>query len=675
MITLVDVLRRHGTEQPDKPALHFREETVTYGQLLEKATLLGGYLQSQGIGVGDRVMLTGASRPDYIIALLAVQMIGGVTVPVDRNPLVTTLDYIAGLTGAKLYLSTTKKAPEGLPFQRYGDAMAAAEALGQNAVPAEPEPDRMAELLFTTGTTGRPKGATHTLRCISANMHNTYTGIGMRADDILLLPLPLNHSFGMRVLRSMLLAGGTIVLQNGFGFARETELNIEKFHCTAMACVPASMDLMLQQMGDRAQDIFGKLRYIEFGAGSLSVQRKESLSKLLPHTELFNVWGSSETGGCLFLHVNRQLDKVSAVGRPLEGIQVRLLDQETGAPMDGVGPDVVGRLALRGEMQMVGYLGQPEQTARALQDGWLVTNDLVWRDEDGFVYMLGRADDIINVGGEKASPIEIENTASLCPGVRECACIGVKDTDGVLGEVPALYLVPESADFDTSAVTKFLTPKLESYKLPKKFVLVDALPRNAMGKLDRKELRKLWADSGELRLTNPVTQAILARQSIRDFTEEPIPRRMLEALVKLGYSAPTGHNLQSWRFTVLTSQQEIQALKALAQTAAQRNKRICYGFNNPQAVILVSNDRRNDDGIQDASCAAENIMLGATSFGLGSVWINALMTLCDEADVRAKLDEYGIPKTHNVWATIALGWPAKAVKSPVRKTNVVRFID
>lgn len=178
-------------------------------------------------------------------------------------------------------------------------------------------------------------------------MHNTLTGIGMRNDDILLLPLPLNHSFGMRVLRACLLAGGTMVLQNGFGFARETELNIEQFQCNALACVPSSMDLMLGQMEDRAARIFGQLRYIEFGAGSLSVQRKRYLTQLLPNTELFNTWGSSETGGCLFLHVNRQLDKVSAVGRPLEGIQVRLLSQTDGTPLEGSGPDVVGRLALR----------------------------------------------------------------------------------------------------------------------------------------------------------------------------------------------------------------------------------------------------------------------------------------------------------------------------------------
>ncbi len=675
MTTLIDVLNRHAAEQPDKIAVHFRDQSLTYAQLHRQVTLLGGYLQSLGVTEGDRIMLTGASRPEYLIGLLAVQMIGGTTVPVDRNPKPATLSYIHQLTGAKYYLSTAKKVPEEIATLTYTDAIVAAVAENKEALPSVVNPDRLVELLFTTGTTGRPKGACHTLRCISANMHNTLTGIGMRNDDILLLPLPLNHSFGMRVLRACLLAGGTMVLQNGFAFARETELNIETFHCNALACVPSSMDMMLRQMGDRANRIFGQLRYIEFGAGSLSVQQKRHLTQLLPHTELFNTWGSSETGGCLFLHVNRQLDKVAAVGHPLEGIQVRLLSQSDSTPLDGSGPDVVGRLSLRGQMQMIGYLGQPELTDQALQDGWLVTNDLVWRDEDGFLYMLGRADDIINVGGEKASPIEIENTASECPGIVECACIGVKDTDGVLGEIPALYLVPETSTFDPAAVTKFLSPKLEKYKLPKKFVFVDALPRNAMGKLDRKELHRMWADSGDLKLTNPVMENIMARHSIREFTDQPIPRRLIETLVKAGWNAPSGHNLQTWRFTVLTTQPEIQALKSLIQSVSERCNTTFFGFKNPQALILVSNDRRNADGIQDASCAAENILLAATSFGLGATWINALMTICDEPDIRAELDRYQIPKTHNVWAMIVLGWPAAPGKALARKSNVVHFVD
>ena len=675
MITLVSAVRDHAGARPDKPALLFRDSVLTYAGLWRQAALLGGWLREKGVAPGDRVMLTGASRPEYVIALLAVQLVGGVTVPVDRNPKPATLDYIARLTGAKGYLATMKKGPEGLPLTLYADALTEAEALNRPADPVPADPDRLCELLFTTGTTGTPKGASHTLRCLAANMENTRTGIGIRPEDIILLPLPLNHSFGMRVLRAYLLAGGTVALQNGFGFARETELNLERYHCTAMACVPSSMDLMLRQMGDRAGPIFRGLRYIEFGAGALSVQRRKELCALLPDTDLFNTWGSSETGGCLFQHINRYPDKITAAGRPLPGITVRLLSQEDGTPLPGTGPEVVGRLSLRGQMQMVGYYGQPELTARSLRDGWLETNDLVWRDEDGFVYMLGRADDIINVGGEKASPVEIENLASQCPGVRECACVGVEDTEGVLGEIPALYLVPERSPFDPAAVTKFLTPKLESYKLPRKFIQLDALPRNAMGKLDRKALRKLWAEAGDQNLTNPVLENILARRSIRKFTDRPVPRPLLETLVRAGLNAPTGHNLQTWRFTVLTTQEEIGALKELTRTAAARRKTICYGFENPQALILVSNDRRNVHGIQDASCAAENILLAATSFGLGATWINALMTLCDEPEIRAALDRYRIPKTHNVWAMIAVGWPEAPGRKPARKTNVIHFAD
>ena len=675
MQTLVSAVNRHALERPEKIALYFQEKSLTYAQLASKFSLLGGYLQSLGVKAGDRIMLTGASRPEYIISLLAVQCIGAVTVPVDRNPKPAALEYIHQLTGAKFHLSTLKKGPEGIPLLPYADAIAAAEDLGAEAVPAPADPDRLTELLFTTGTTGTPKGASHTLRCLAANMENTRTGIGIRQEDVILLPLPLNHSFGMRVLRAYLLAGGTVVLQNGFGFARETELNLEAYHCTALACVPSSMDLMLRQMEERAGRIFGQLRYIEFGAGALSVQRRKELTALLPRTELFNTWGSSETGGCLFLHVNRQPEKLTAAGRPLDGITVRLLSQEDGTPLTGTGPEVVGRLALRGQMQMVGYYGQPELTAEALQDGWLVTNDLVWRDADGFVYMLGRADDIINVGGEKASPVEIENVASQCPGIDECACIGAADTEGVLGEIPVLYLVPAQQPFDPAAVTRFLKPRLESYKLPKKFVQIHALPRNAMGKLDRKALRTMWADSGELNLTNPVLETILARRSIRRFTAQPVPRTLLEALVRAGMNAPTGHNLQTWRFTVLTAQPEIQTLKELTQAAAKRCNTTCYGFENPQALILVSNDRRNPNGVQDASCAAENILLAATSFGLGATWVNALMTLCEEPEIRARLDAYQIPKTHNVWSMIAVGWPEAPGKKLARKTNVVRFVD
>ena len=141
---------------------------------------------------------------------------------------------------------------------------------------------------------------------------------------------------------------------------------------------------------------------------------------------------------------------------------------------------------------MAGYYNMPEATAETLVDGWLYTNDIVYMDEDGYVYMLGRADDIINVGGEKVSPIEVENIAQEFEEIRECACIGVKNE--TLGQVPVLYVVPEGEEFHSDLLIRFLAERMEKYKLPQKFFELPELPRNRMQKLDRKALYRMWQE-------------------------------------------------------------------------------------------------------------------------------------------------------------------------------------
>ena len=154
--------------------------------------------------------------------------------------------------------------------------------------------------------------------------------------------------------------------------------------------------------------------------------------------------------------------------------------------------DSAGRMVLRGDMQMMGYYKMPEATAEALVDGWLYTNDIIYTDEDGYVYMLGRADDIINVGGEKVSPLEVENVAQEFEEIRECACIGIKDPDDVLGQIPVLFVVPENKEFHPELLTRFMSARVEKYKLPLRFEIIEELPRNRMQKLNRKELHRMW---------------------------------------------------------------------------------------------------------------------------------------------------------------------------------------
>lgn len=175
---------------------------------------------------------------------------------------------------------------------------------------------------------------------------------------------------------------------------------------------------------------------------------------------------------------------------------------------------------------------------------------------------------------------------------------------------------------------------------------------------------------------NPVIQNILSRRSIRKFTEEPIPRPILETILMAGYHAPSGRNLQTWKFTVLVSASKIQELKnAIQEVAQEQDIKQFYGFENPTTLILISNDRRNENGIQDSACAAENMMLAATSYGLGSVWLNHLKTICDEPQIRSFLNDCEIPKNHNVWAMVALGYPAEEGKKLGKKNAVVRWIE
>lgn len=668
--TLVEAVLAYGESIPDKPAVCFRNEVVSYAELKRRVCVAAYHLKEWGITPGDPVFLTSVSKPEYVVGLLAIQYIGAIAVPVDKAAKRESLIKVKELVSSKLLLSDTQSI-QGVR-QESLKKLFLGEIQGDVEYHRPPEEDIL-EILFSTGTTGAPKGAMLSMKCLYANIHNTWKGIGMNTDDVVLLPLPLNHSFGMRVLRTALYIGATVVLQNGFSFAQELENNINRFSCTAFVSVASSMETILGQLQDRSAEVLGKLRYIEISAGSLNPRMRKKIMEILPSVQLHNTWGSTESGGALFLNLSEHPDKIYSIGKPLDHIALKILDDSYQEIVEA-SPACVGRMAIRGEMQMAGYWGQEELTAETVHDGWLMTSDMVYRDEDGYIYMVGRADDIINVGGEKVSPLEVENAAYGYGGIRECACIGVKDEKGMLGEVPILYVVP-TASYKENECVGFLSDRLEKIKVPTKCILIDELPKNQMKKLDRKALQRHWEAMGELELVNPVIQNILSRRSIRRFLDKSISRPILEMLCKAGYHAPSGHNIQSWRFTVLDDQATIQQLKKIVHKVAKEKDVFCYGFENPAGLILISNDRRNSLGHFDAACAAENIMLAANSYGLGSVWLHPFVKICDESEVRKLLDEYHIPQEHIVWTAIALGYPLSEGNQLARKENVVYFVD
>ena len=669
--TLPFKVRKWGKIQPDKLAIAYGENSVSWSELNHLIDSCINSLIQSGAGQGDYAAVSAVMKPEYIAAFIAVKELRATVIPISKNSSAGEAQDIISRTHAKIFL-TDNPAYNNIPDCKILSLSESCNAEIKHTFMTDEDEeipdDEITEILFTSGTTGKPKGAMLSQSEIAASIFNTSTGIDMRNSDILLLPVPLNHSFGLRVMRSALSLGESIVLQNGFSFARETQRNIERWKCNCAVMVYAGFERLRQQMGDAYRTCFANMRYIEFSAGHVPVHTRRELRESLPGVRLNNTWGSTETGGGLFIEFSScDESKLESCGKAINDIHAKITDSSGGW----------GRLALKSSAVLSGYFDDDELTAKTLHDGWLYTNDLARIDSDGYVYLNGRIDDIISVGGEKVSPSDIERIISDIPGINECACVGVHDS--VLGERPAVFIV---GSYDAKQIEEAIRTIGNAYMIPSEYVNIERLPRNEMGKLDRKKLRELLNEhrdsdshSDSAGLPERFINLILTRRSIRTFTDEPVDMAALDKILLAGRMAPTGHNMQTWRFTVIREREYIERIRDTAKRAASEKHTLFYGFNNPKILIIISNDKRNPDGIMDSSAAAENILLACHALGLGACWISALRFISDEPDIRALLNELGIPENHIAYISIGLGHYANVPDMPVKKENVIYFAD
>ena len=492
--TIVEAILDHAKYRGARKALIMKKEMADYAGLAKLMRKSAKVLRSKyHIHTGDKVMITALSKPEFFAAFLGVQYLHGVTIPIDRSWHMDTLMKMAAFVRPELIISNRAIGEMDVQWtglnELYREIVEADEESFEGYL--IPEEEQVAEMLFTTGTTGPPKGVMLTYGNILSITRNNIEGVGFREDDVVLDALPLCHSLGLREARMVLFSGGTLVLQNGFSFLKELCHNIVVHQCTGFVCIPAVMEKLVRSLPD-FEKIFSRLRYMEVGAGSLSYDLKKRLPVMLPDTDIFNVWGSSETGGVIYLDVRRRQDKIAALGKAVTAARIRIIGQD-GRQIRACDINHAGRMSIYGKMNMAGYYLLPEASREALADGWLYTNDLVYMDEEDFIYMIGRADDIINVGGEKVSPFEVESAATEFASVRDAACIGVEDPGGIMGQVPVLYVETDGEEpFPEEQLMRFLSGRLENFKLPKKIMYIREIPRNRMKKIDRNEIRKLW---------------------------------------------------------------------------------------------------------------------------------------------------------------------------------------
>ncbi len=482
--TVWQAITYHAQSKPSALALADINGGLTYSQL-ERCLQCGTKsFVDQGIGVGSRVLVRMDSTKECVIIYYALMRSGATAIPVSHKAGAESIAHIMEVSQASFAVGISSLPQLDCSFlHRWQDKDHASDVIVDFSTKAI-----CSEIIFTSGTTGKSKGVMLTARAAVQGGLNTLA-VGFKSgSDTELLTTPLYHSQALNTLRANFLVGAGSIISSSYINAETIRTLLKRYLCNAVNVVPASIKLWLQDFGDYLfVNMFSQLQYIEIGAAVMDLPTKMQLLRLLPRTALCFNYGATECSRTVFNIVYSPEDKLQALGRVTPTVQMQLLDDDF-KPINECGQ--IGKLAFKGNMIMQGYAGNPQASAEVLRDGWYISGDLAKLSSDGYIYILGRADDVINMGGQKISPQELEDVFAQVSGVTACCCVGVEDPLNVLGKIPVLFYTG-SADFSIE-LKRQARLKLDRYKRPKMFIKLDALPVNAIAKVDRRKLRELW---------------------------------------------------------------------------------------------------------------------------------------------------------------------------------------
>ena len=480
---------RHARQQPHGVALRFAGASTTWADLARRSGALADALHRRGVRPGDRLALLMTNRPEYVEALVAATALGAISVPVNFRLTPPELAHVLADSGARLVVVDPELAPlldPAIEQLATGAEYEAALAEDGDAHPPVDVPeDSPALIMYTSGTTGNPRGAVLTHTNLAQQSLTLVRGWQLVDDDaITFCASPMFHIAAVGGIAPLLLVGGTTIIHPSGAFDPVAVLDaLERERVTGVFLVPAQWQAVCAVPGVQARDL--ALRVMSWGAAPATDTLLRRMAEVFPGVVNVAVFGQTEMSPVTCLLQGRDaLRKLGSVGRPVSSVQVRVVDPL----MQDVVPGEVGEIVYRRPTLMQGYWGNPEATAQAFAGGWFHSGDLVRVDEEGFVFVVDRLKDMIITGGENVYCAEVENVLAAHPGVVEVAVIGRPDERW--GETPVAVLVGvDGADLSLAAVREWCRPRLAGYKLPSDVVLLEALPRNASGKVVKGALR------------------------------------------------------------------------------------------------------------------------------------------------------------------------------------------
>ena len=482
---LIDTADKHG----DRPALKLDDAVLTYGELLERAQRMGSLLAAKGVEPGDRVGLQMANVPAYPITFFGALLVGATVVPM--NPLLKgrEVEFYLSDSGAKIVVAGEQMADAAQEAAKStGIEAIVVGAMGPDDLPderaelVERDDDDTAVVLYTSGTTGKPKGAELTHRNIGTNTRTTAeTLIEVGPEDVIMGCLPLFHVFGLTCgLNAAVLGGACLTLIPRFDGGKALEV-IGRDKVTIFEGVPTMYAAMLHD-DKRDQADLSTLRVCISGGSAMPVEIMKSFESEFDCMVLEG-YGLSETSPVASFNHPDVERRAGTIGRPVRGMELRLVDNDR----KEVGEGEVGEIAIRGEGVMKGYWQRPDATEEAIVDGWFHSGDLATRDEDGYYTIVDRKKDLIIRGGYNVYPREIEEALYEHPAVAEAAVIGLPHDD--LGEeVGAAVALKSGQEATVDELRDHVKERLAAYKYPRRIWIVDELPKGPTGKILRREV-------------------------------------------------------------------------------------------------------------------------------------------------------------------------------------------
>jgi fatty-acyl-CoA synthase len=501
----VNQVARHALMQPEKTALRFLGHTTTWRDLDDRVSALAGALSRRGVGSGDRVLVLMLNRTEYIESVLAVNKLGGIAVPVNFRMTPPEIAFLVGDCQARVVITEAVLAPVATAVRdldatlttvivagggpdgtlAYDDLLAEA---GEPPAPVDVPNDSPALIMYTSGTTGRPKGAvlTHTNLAGQA-MTNLFTVSPDINNDVGFIGVPLFHIAGVGNMISGLLLGLPTVLYPLGAFDPGALLDVlAEEQVTSIFLVPAQWQAVCAEQRARPRRL--RLRVLSWGAAPASDTLLRDMSEMFPGTQIYAAFGQTEMSPvtCMLL-AQDALRKLGSVGKVIPTVAARVVDDD----MNDVPVGQVGEIVYRAPTLMAGYWNNPRATAEAFAGGWFHSGDLVRQDDEGYIWVVDRKKDMIISGGENIYCAEVENVLAAHPAISEVAVIGRPHEKW--GEVPVAIAAVTEANLSLADLDGFLSERLARYKHPKALEVVDALPRNPAGKVLKTELRARFA--------------------------------------------------------------------------------------------------------------------------------------------------------------------------------------